>query len=345
MQMTHGNQQPGPLPPVSTNNRIGATRYTDPQQKRTIIAQLIMYLGSIPWIRLIKRIVRLGWQIVSFFIALGGSRRVSQQAVAGAQFSAIAQGSLAVPADSRLEKELQIHFLEMASHELKTPMTTIVGQTQLLLRRISRMPELSADMANMRISLESIDGQTRRLSGLVDELLDLYTIRAGKVQLHMTNFDMVGMCREVVEEQRALSGRLIEFTAHQLPVMLYADSNRLRQVVVNLISNAIAYSHQGSSIKVLLDRYRNIGSIEVQDRGPGISLDQQTHIFEPFYRGSYAQTNAKSGLGLGLAICKDIVERHHGRIWCRSRAGRGSTFIIELPLNKQQGVGTSAASL
>jgi signal transduction histidine kinase len=222
----------------------------------------------------------------------------------------------------------------MASHELKTPMTTILGQVQLMLRRLSKMPELSYELATMRNALESINAQTRRLNALVDDLLDVYNVHTGKVQLRLEACNLVDICREVVEEQRLLTGRTIELEAPLTPVILQADNDRLEQVVINLVSNALKYSPESSPVKVLVEQRRDIGSIEVYDSGPGIPKNEQSHIFEPFYRGSDVQTTVKSGLGLGLTICKDIVERHSGRIWCRSRVGKGSIFIVELPLGK-----------
>jgi signal transduction histidine kinase len=227
--------------------------------------------------------------------------------------------------------QMKDKFISMASHELKTPITTIRGQAQITLRRLSRQKELPKELADVPHALEQIDEQTLRLNALVDDLLDLSSIRAGKMQLRLSRFDLREVCQSAVEEQRLLSSRDIELEQPESPVMLNADSERLSQVVTNLVSNASKYSPETSPIKVSLQMQEKTTQLAVQDYGQGISKEQQTLIFETFYRSPDAQTSKKSGWGLGLAICKDIVERHGGRIWCESSVGEGSTFIVELP--------------
>ena len=228
--------------------------------------------------------------------------------------------------------EMKDQFISMASHELKTPITTIRGQAQLMLRRLTKQKELSQEFADVRTALEKIDEQTYRLSALVDNLLDLGSIRAGKIELRPGRCDLCEICRSVVDEQCLLTGRVIEVELPEAPVMLEADSERLSQVGTNLVSNAIKYSPDGSPVKVSVVRQENTARLAVQDFGQGMEKEQLKHIFEPFYRAPEAQSSKKSGWGLGLVICKDIVERHGGRIWCESHEGEGSTFYVELPL-------------
>jgi signal transduction histidine kinase len=236
-------------------------------------------------------------------------------------------------ANQKLEhaNRLKDQFLSIASHELKTPITVIRGQAQISSRRLSKQRELPAELATVSTSLEKIDEQTKRLNNLVDDLLDLSSIRAGKIGLQLSSCDLVDLCRDVVEDQRLLSSRNIEL---EIPpsVKVHGDCNRLSQVIVNLVSNAIKYSPQESPVKVCVDQRDSVVIIQVQDAGKGIPEDQQTHIFEPFYRTPDAQASAKRGMGLGLAISKDIVERHGGHIWCESQPVRGTTFFVELPL-------------
>lgn len=227
--------------------------------------------------------------------------------------------------------ELKDRFLSMASHELKTPITSIRGQAQIMLRRLSRESRLQADLLPVRAALQKIDEQTRRLNSLVDDLTDLGSIRAGKLELRPGNCNLVEICRDVVEDQRATSGRTIELEAPDEPVTLRADCDRLGQVIVNLVSNAIKYSPQDRPIEVSVSQHDDVAVIRVRDAGPGIPREHQERIFEMFYRDPKAGASAKNGLGIGLAICKDIVERHNGRIWCDSLPGNGSTFVAELP--------------
>lgn len=238
--------------------------------------------------------------------------------------------------EQELERATQLEdkFISMASHELKTPMTTISGNTQLILRRLSRLPELSSELTVMRNALERINAQTWRLNALVDQLLDLNNLRAGQIDLQVKACNLVDLCREVVEDQLFLTGRIIELNVPQLPVIVQADYDRISQVLVNLITNAIKYCPEEAQLKVCLDQNDGVALIQVSDTGPGIPEDQHAHIFEPFYRSPDVQFTPRSGLGLGLAICKEVVERHHGRIWCVSQVGKGSTFFVELPLRQ-----------
>lgn len=227
--------------------------------------------------------------------------------------------------------QLKDQFISVASHELKTPTTTIRGQAQLALRRLSKQRDLTPEMEGVRVALEKINDQTGRLTSLVDELLDLSSVRAGKLQLQKKDCNLVDICREAVEDQHLLSGRPIELDAPDKPVKVQGDKDRLAQVVVNLVSNAVKYTPEGSPVRVCVHQGNKVGVIEVQDHGKGIAKEQQAHIFDTFYRTPDAQSSAKFGLGLGLSICKDIVERHGGRIWVESEEGKGSTFCVELP--------------
>lgn len=240
-------------------------------------------------------------------------------------------------ANQQLEEanQLKDQFLSMASHELKTPITTIRGQAQIVLRRLSKQPGAASEQATVQAALQKIENQTHRLSTLVDDLLELSSMRAGKISLRLKPCDLGEVCREAVEDQRLLHvapGRTIELEVPATPLTLQADPERLSQVISNLVSNAIKYSPEASSVNVHITRQDQTALISVQDFGQGIPRDQQKLIFETFYRAPGAQTSSQNGWGLGLAICKDIVERHGGRIWCNSEPGHGSTFFVELPL-------------
>jgi signal transduction histidine kinase len=228
--------------------------------------------------------------------------------------------------------ETKDHFLSIASHELKTPVTTIRGQAQLMIRRLSKQKDLSPEMEAISTTLTKINDQTTRLTALIDDLMDVSSIRAGKVELNKRKCDLKDICQEVVEDQRLLSGRSITLDMPTAPVKMQVDCERLAQVFVNLISNAVKYSPEGTPIEVTLGKQDTTALIQVRDYGKGISKDQQERIFETFYRTPDAQSSSKRGLGLGLAISKDIIERHDGRIWCESEPGQGSVFFVELPL-------------
>lgn len=229
-------------------------------------------------------------------------------------------------------QEAEIYrFLSLASHELKTPITTIRAYAQLLLHGLSKQSERSVDPAALRSTIGKIVEQTGRLNTLVDDLLDPGNILTRKMKLCPVWCDLGEVCLAVVEDQRLLTGRLIELTVPATPVLLEADSDRLSQVVINLVSNAVKYSPEDCAVQVHVSQHDGEALIQVCDAGRGIPLDQRTRIFEAFYRAPTAQGSLKQGLGLGLTICKEIVEWHGGRIWCESCEGKGTTFVVALP--------------
>lgn len=222
-------------------------------------------------------------------------------------------------------------FLSIASHELKTPITTIRGQAQLALRRLTKQ-EGEVNVEDMRRALERIDDQTERLTTLIEELLDVSSIRAGKLALNKRRWDINEICRRVVDDQHLLTGRVIEVALSAKEAHVNVDRDRIEQVLVNLIGNAIKYSPEGSPVRIDVERTWRKVQIRVHDHGRGIPKDQLDKVFDTFYRTPDAEASAKKGLGLGLSISKDIVLRHEGRIWCESTPGQGCTFIVELPL-------------
>jgi signal transduction histidine kinase len=231
--------------------------------------------------------------------------------------------------------QMKDRFLSIASHELKTPITTIRGQAQLAQRRLSKQKpfpdELTPDLEGVQLSLTRINDQTVRLTSLIDELLDISSIRNGKVELRKRKCDLRDICKEVVDDQRLLTGRTIQLEMPPDPVNLSIDRDRMSQVLVNLVSNAVKYSPENKPIEVCVHQDQEGTRIQVKDHGKGIRKDQQKHIFETFYRTPDAQASSKQGLGLGLAISKEIIERHAGEIWCESQPGEGSTFFVALP--------------
>ncbi|GCF08559.1 sensor histidine kinase [Dictyobacter arantiisoli] len=228
--------------------------------------------------------------------------------------------------------QMKDQFLSIASHELKTPITTIRGQAQLTLRKLAKQKKHLGELDGISTALERINEQTSRLTALIDELMDVSSMRTGKVVLHERLVNISDLCREVVEDQRLLTERTIELQVPVDPVPMLIDSDRMTQVLTNLVSNALKYSPDKSVVEVCVKREGDTVLLVVQDHGCGIAKDQQDHIFESFYRTPDAQSSSKRGLGLGLAITKDIVERHQGRIRVESEPGHGSTFMVEIPI-------------
>lgn len=252
--------------------------------------------------------------------------------VSADEFKRVNQELLAANQELEKANQLKDHFLSMASHELKTPITTIRGHAQLGMRRLATQANIPPELAPLSTAFERIEQQTFRLNNLVDDLLDLSILRSGQMAFNPTRCDLGAICREVIAEQQSLTGRKFELDAPSSPVMLQADAERLGQVVTNLVSNAVKYSPEDSAVQLRISQSNRTAKLQVRNQGPAIPPEHQANIFEPFYRAPSAQSSKKKGWGLGLAISKQIVERHSGSIRVKSSEGKGTTFTVELPV-------------
>lgn len=244
-----------------------------------------------------------------------------------------------------LEKldELKSRFLSMASHELKTPLTSISGLSQLVVRHMQRRlaagrPDAEEWEREQRAHLERLEilkAQTAKLARLVDELLDVSRIESGRVEFHFAPVDVPRLVKEVANrfQVTTLSHEIVVSTARAKGAeIVEADQDHIEQVLNNLIGNAIKYSPEGGRITVEVSPDEGGGGVvvSVQDRGVGIPPHQLEAVFDLFHRAQEPGSRA-SGMGLGLYISKEIVQRHGGRIWAESAPGRGSTFYVALP--------------
>ncbi len=232
--------------------------------------------------------------------------------------------------------QMKDRFVSIASHELRTPVTTIRVQTQFMLRRLSKQKETGSDKEFLVRSLQRIDEQTERLTTLIVDLLDKNRTHTGRITLNRRSHDLNEICQKVIEDQRLLTERQIVLDLSALPIEVYVDSDRLAQVIINVVSNALKYSPEASPVEVSTSQDAKHALMQVRDYGHGIAKDDLPRIFETFYRTPDAQASCASGLGLGLAIAKEIVELHEGRIGCESELGQGSTFFVELPLGNEE---------
>lgn len=218
-------------------------------------------------------------------------------------------------------------FLSIASHELKTPLTTIVGYMQLMDKM---MPEHASD--KFRTVVKKTGKYVQRLNHLLAELLDVSRIQTGNIELHREQFDFDRMIEETIEGIRAASpNRKIELSG-KIDTTYHGDESHLVQVVSNLLSNAIKYSPDGSDIKVQVSNISGFIKFSVTDQGMGISEDEQSKVFDRFYRVGEVQRHYP-GMGIGLYICQQIIQNHGGTIWVESQKNIGSTFSFTLPLN------------
>ena len=231
-------------------------------------------------------------------------------------------------------EHLKDAFLGIAAHELRTPLAVLKGFAQTLLIQTARGngPELADWQVE---SLQSIDQSTTRLIELTEDLLDVTRLQAGQITFHREPTDLVALARRVLARFQA--------TTEQHPLSLLTsleylvvdvDPRRMEQVLSNLVGNAIKYSPAGGAIEITLreDEETKSAFLSVRDEGIGISVGQQARIFGRFERADNARSYGIGGTGLGLYLCREIVERHGGRIWFESIEGKGSTFFIALPI-------------
>ena len=219
-------------------------------------------------------------------------------------------------------------FISMASHELKTPVTSLKGFTNILQRRLTRQ----GDEQGLHY-LARMDAQIDRLTALISELLDISRMQSGKLALREEPVALDALIEETVEAVQAASSTHHLLIEGNNGVQVPGDQERLRQVFVNLLTNAIKYSPRAEKVIVRLARDDAGGQVivSVQDFGIGIDKAHHEHIFERFYQVTDAEEKTYPGLGIGLYISREIVERHRGRLWVESSKGQGATFFVALP--------------
>lgn len=220
---------------------------------------------------------------------------------------------------------LKDDFLSAAAHDLKTPLTTLVAQAQFLERRAATAPSAPPDVDGIR----RIVREAKRLSTLVTELLDASRLERGALVGERESVDLVALAREVADRESYRTHNVL--VSADAPVIGVYDSRRIGQVIENLIENAVKYSPTSSDVRVMVVHRDGESLIDVSDDGIGIPRDDLPHVFERFHRASNVDDRRFSGMGLGLFICKGIVEQHSGRIWVESILGAGTTFHVALP--------------
>ena len=242
------------------------------------------------------------------------------------------QNRLLKEREAELEKAVRTRdeFLSIASHELKTPLTSLSLQTQLLTRAVKkgRIDSLGAEKIDRMLGV--VSRQTGHLTTLIDDLLDVARIANGKLTIEPAEMDLVSLVREVVDrfqEQIANAKSRVEL---ELPAGLSGnwDPHRVEQVLVNLVSNACKYG-EGSLIRISARRQGDMVEFSVADKGMGIPPARLPHIFDRFERA--VEDSKISGLGLGLYITKQIISAHGGTIQVESQPGDGATFTVRLP--------------
>ncbi|HEX8823943.1 MAG TPA: ATP-binding protein [Archangium sp.] len=218
-------------------------------------------------------------------------------------------------------------FLTIASHELKTPLTPLSLRLASLERRLERKEPVDPSL------LRHARQHLVRLTALINDLLDASRIEAGRLALHFEPLRLDTLIERVLTGMDAERGHhRIDYVHPEESVSIRGDAYRLEHVIANLLENALKYSPGDSTVRVTLDVNDDFALLSVADEGIGIPRDQQEQLFERYFRARNVSITSYGGLGLGLYISRDIVERHGGRIWVESEMGRGATFYVALPL-------------
>ena len=256
-------------------------------------------------------------------------RRLADHAAIAIRNSRLFAGERAARAEANAANRAKDHFLATLSHELRTPLNAIIGWLRML-----RNPRL--DEAQKTRAVDVIERNARLQAQLINDLLDVSRIIAGKLELEKYPIDLVLVVQEALEAIRGdVEAKALGLNAGLDPGTgeVLGDPTRLQQVVSNLLSNAVKFTPPGGRIAVGLAREGVHARLSVSDSGEGIDPQVLPHVFEPFQQADSTTTRAHQGLGLGLAIVRQLVEAHGGRVRAESAGrGRGATFVVELPI-------------
>ncbi|MFD0941074.1 ATP-binding protein [Pedobacter boryungensis] len=219
-------------------------------------------------------------------------------------------------------------FIAMVSHELKTPLTSLKGYIQIVLRKLLTMGDDSAIGA-----LEKAFAQTVKMTGMINGFLTVSRLESGKISIEPTEFDLALLIREAEQETHTTINTHKVIFDPVNSTIINADHDKIGQVVHNLISNAVKYAPSNSTIRISCTNDESTAYVAIADDGIGISAPDLSKIFDRFYRVQDSKMSTVSGFGIGLYLCKEIIDRHGGKIWAQSEQGKGSIFSFSLPMN------------
>lgn len=284
--------------------------------------------------------------ILAFFVSLIASRRViapildlinvSEKLAAGDfkqkaevkgkdELSELAS-TINFMSDSIVKREdMKNEFISSVSHELRTPLTSIKGWAITLQ---SKDIQQNADMLNQGLSI--IESEGDRLSMMVEDLLDFSRLQSSNFKYDKDKIDIIELVKQVhtqLAPRATNEGIEFTFTSIYKSIMVYADKNRMKEVFINIIDNAIKFTSEGGKIDILIDQLDDNVSVTVKDNGEGIKEDEIAFVSSKFYKGS----SSKSQTGLGLSICEEIIKGHYGKLIIKSKYGSGTSVIVEIP--------------
>lgn len=228
--------------------------------------------------------------------------------------------------------KLKNQFLGMAAHDLRNPLGVIMNLSEFILEEKEKLSEEAVSF------LEKIDSLSKFMLNMVTELLDISSIESGQMNLNKTRFDLVQLVRDAVTLNKSLAEKkniFINFVSSEESLPLYADLNKIDQVITNLLTNAVKYSYQNTTTVVAIMKDLKKARLVVKDQGQGIPSNEIIKLFKPFAKTSVKSTGGEKSTGLGLMIVKKIVDGHGGTITVESEVGAGTTFTVELPLAEE----------
>lgn len=242
------------------------------------------------------------------------------------------QCTLSIMNDITERKRLENEFISLVSHELRTPMTSMMGALDILSSgKLGTLTEQGQQVLSIATN------NTERLIRLVNDILDLERMKSGKITMQPTHCDLNLLLIQARETMQAMADRAdVQLELESCSVEVFVDPDRILQTLTNLLSNAIKFSDAKGKIWLRTKVINHFCQIEVQDQGRGIPTDKLQTIFERFQQVDASDSRKKGGTGLGLTICRHIIEHHGGKIWVESNFGQGSTFYLTLPLSEQK---------
>jgi signal transduction histidine kinase len=264
--------------------------------------------------------------LVGLVLARAIARPVRELTRAADELGEMARAFRSMSGDLQRTLQARADLVTNVSHELRTPLTAVKGLVETL-------RDGAVDDLDVRDKfLASIEGETDRLIRLVNDLLTLSRADAQALTLHRERFDLTDLAHSCADELAAhASAQNVSISVEGPSVHVHADADRIRQVLVNLLDNAIQYSPPGETVTVSVTPLPGIVTVSVQDHGPGIPPEEQARVFERFYRADKSRARkGDGGAGLGLAIAQTLVEAHGGRIWLESSPGQGTTVHLSL---------------
>jgi len=240
-------------------------------------------------------------------------------------------GTMLVLRDVTKETEsdrMKEEFVSTVSHELRTPLSSIYGFTELMLNK-------EFDTERQRKYLQTIHSETGRLTTLVNDFLDVQRMESSEQRYHLSTFDLATLARELTEFYDASTDRHVLKVEADCAVHIHADEEKIKQLINNMLSNAIKYSPDGGTVTVRLSQDAEWSQVDIIDEGIGIPKDALPQLFDKFYRVDNSATRQIGGTGLGLSICKEIVKHHGGTIDVESTLGEGTCFSIRFPVSTE----------